>query len=381
MQHLSEVLRMIENGMRHNPQGVQDYAQLLADKLEGEGEGRQARAVRRSLESSPASVGGAALQTAPVDEDSKLNTLDRWVPAEQPDTLILPRIVVERLEDFVSGIREHDLWAAQGLAAPNRLLLVGPPGTGKTSLARQIAWDLQLPLLTTRSDTLVSSLLGSTSKNIHRVFEYARSQPCVLFLDEFDALAKDRADAREVGELQRIALALVQNLDAFPASCVLVAATNHPQLLDPAIWRRFEVTIRIPLPNNRARGELWRSRLGRFAPGPKQIDALVDASEGLSPATIERTALDAMRLAISQSIPTVSAAFVMRRLARATWVDRYDVFEDPPQEMRALRDWAPSVFSMRSLAGLFNVSTRQVSNALGSDDEPESHHLGTLAGE
>src|SRR5438477_8302827 len=122
---------------------------------------------------------------------------------------------------------------------PSRMLIHGPPGTGKTQTARWITGQLSLPLLTVRCDTLVSSLLGQTSKNLRRVFEHAVQRPCVLFLDEFDALASARGNERDVGELQRVVISLLQNVDALPDNTILIAATNHEQLLDPAVWRRF----------------------------------------------------------------------------------------------------------------------------------------------
>ena len=99
-----------------------------------------------------------------------------------------------------------------------------------------------------RLDTLISSLLGNTAKNIHKIFEYAKKQPCVLFLDEFDAIAKARDDQHELGELKRVVNSLLQNMDEYCQNGILVAATNHHELLDSAIWRRFQTVIEMPKP-------------------------------------------------------------------------------------------------------------------------------------
>lgn len=370
MEHLSEVLRILDGALRHDPSSAVSYAQLLADKLEKEGAVRQARAVRLTLAKGPALVGATKASMSPTDDDSRLDIVQTELVAVEPKSLVLPRLVDDRLYEFVESIRQHDALVTEGVESPNRLLLYGPPGTGKTSIARRLAWQLGLPLITTRSDTLVSSLLGSTSKNIHRVFEYAKRTPCVLFLDEFDALAKARNDAREIGELQRIVIALIQNLDSFPSGCVLVAATNQADMLDPAIWRRFEVVLGLPLPSADLRARLWQLALGRHCPTGKDLEALVRESEGLSPAIIDMVARDVLRLQIyREAEEPATPALILRRLARLLWVDRYDAFEDPSSEMRALRQWSPSVFTFRTLASLFNVSTRQVANAIGMEHD------------
>ena len=130
------------------------------------------------------------------------------------------------------------------------LLLYGPPGCGKTSIAYYLAHRLGLPLVTARLDALISSLLGNTAKNLRRVFDFANRQPCVLFLDEFDAIAKARDDQHELGELKRVVNSLLQNMDTYCQHGVLIAATNHQELLDDAIWRRFQTVIEVPKPAN-----------------------------------------------------------------------------------------------------------------------------------
>ena len=117
-----------------------------------------------------------------------------------------------------------------------------------TSAAKYIAAKMNLPLVAARLDTLISSLLGNTAKNIHKIFEFAKRQPCVLFLDEFDAIAKARDDQHELGELKRVVNSLLQNIDEYCQDGILIAATNHHELLDSAIWRRFQTVIEMPRP-------------------------------------------------------------------------------------------------------------------------------------
>ncbi|MCI2267150.1 AAA family ATPase [Sediminivirga luteola] len=365
MEHLSEVLKILDGALAHDSRKAVDYANLLAEKLDGDGQARQARAVRTALSKRPVrSFSAAGLRSLPIDDTSQAETIDIMDPVEADERdLVLAALAQEQLDDFLDSVAAFDRWDAEGIAVPNRLLIVGPPGTGKTSLARAIARRVRLPLATTRSDALVSSLLGQTSRNIREVFDFAQAHPCVLFLDEFDALAKMRADSREVGELQRVVIALLQNIDALPESTILIAATNHPELLDRAVWRRFGHQIRLELPRPADRRRLWVHFLGdKFTLESHEVDQLVGVSEGMSPAAIQAAASDMVRSAIRSGMGELTLPLALRRLARTLW-DDYAVFDDPATEMRTLRTWQPKVFTVRVLAEMFDVSTRQVTNA------------------
>jgi SpoVK/Ycf46/Vps4 family AAA+-type ATPase len=131
----------------------------------------------------------------------------------------------------------------------NRVLLVGPPGNGKTSVARSIGYELGLPVYILRYETVIGSFLGETSSRLRTVFEFIRERPCVFFLDEFDTIAKERGDEHETGEIKRVVSTLLLQLDDLPSHNLILAATNHSELIDRAAWRRFQILIELPSPN------------------------------------------------------------------------------------------------------------------------------------
>ena len=178
----------------------------------------------------------------PVDLDSRLQLL-RVESDSLEHTPILSTNNQVILEQAISERKNINTLLGLGLHPTKSMLFVGPPGVGKTLTAKWIAQQLDRPLLVLDLAAVMSSYLGRTGNNIRYVLDYAKSTECVLLLDEIDAIAKRRDDTSEIGELKRLVTVLLQEIDDWPSSGLLIAATNHPDLLDPAAWRRFEVVM------------------------------------------------------------------------------------------------------------------------------------------
>lgn len=201
------------------------------------------------------SAGGAGA-FAPRDKDSLLELYDIIHSDISLSDVVLPENQHKLLLQILEERKNNSKLARHNLPPANRLLLCGPPGCGKTMTAHAIAHELDLPMAYVRIDGLVSSYLGQTSVNLRKIFSSVSGQNIVLFLDEFDAIAKKRDDGHEMGELKRVVTALLQNFDNMPSNVFLIAATNHEHLLDPAIWRRFNYTINIGYPDANQRSNL-----------------------------------------------------------------------------------------------------------------------------
>ena len=155
------------------------------------------------------------------------------------------------IEEFIEEHHRADLLKSYGISPRNRLMLIGPPGNGKTTLAEVLANKLMVPLLIVRYEGLIGSFLGETASRLQKIFDYSRQQKCVLFFDEFDVVGKERGDTHETGEIKRVVSSLLLQIDALPSHTVVAVASNHAQLLDSAVWRRFQVRLEMLRPNKK----------------------------------------------------------------------------------------------------------------------------------
>lgn len=190
------------------------------------------------------------------------NLLHEVMPERTFDDLVLPKEVKDIAREIVQEHHRIDLLRSYNLEPRNRILLIGPPGNGKTSLAEAFARALMVPLLIVRYEGVVGTYLGETAVRLRRLLEYASTRKCVLFFDEFETLGKERGDKHETGEIKRVVSSLLMQIDALPSHVVVIGATNHSELLDRAVWRRFQVRMALPEPT-RTRLAEWFANFER----------------------------------------------------------------------------------------------------------------------
>lgn len=223
----------------------------------------------------------------PVDRESRLDLLIVEDPVAITDQPVLGVRAASEINQLLIEHRNASALKKAGLSPANSLLLVGPPGVGKTYTARWIAASLNKALYTLNLSSVISSFLGRTSNNLSSVISFAKNANAVLFLDEFDSIAKKRDDLAEVGELKRLVTALIQEIDNWPIENILIAATNHGELLDPAVWRRFSVICHLGPPSTSQMEDFVRMELEEFD-GSNLSSALATTLKGMTLSDAER---------------------------------------------------------------------------------------------
>ncbi|MCM1257616.1 MAG: ATP-binding protein [Roseburia sp.] len=358
--YYSEITKIIEAGLDCDKDKVKNYALLLAKKLAQDGDMKSSKRIETIL--SRKNNGSAitdALIAPPVDQESRMGIVDIDYKPVAPK-IILSDSTKARLDDFEDTIKIKDKLEALDMPFNMSLLLYGPPGCGKTSIANCMANRLKLPLVTARLDTLISSLLGNTAKNLRRIFDFADRQPCVLFLDEFDAIAKARDDQHELGELKRVVNSLLQNMDVYCKKGILVAATNHQELLDDAIWRRFQTIIEVPKPHlDEIRllfGNITKSLdMGHIT--PKQYSIIMDQLDGLSYSDIQTLTQNVVKQMIIKDKIIASAFDFLCEIA----IFKYHGNVGQRELIQYLLQCG---LAQRAIAEYFHISQRQVRNCL-----------------
>ncbi|WP_256225788.1 AAA family ATPase [Pseudomonas sp. RIT357] len=307
MEHFSIVLAVCRAAMQTPNPAIENHLRRLAKALEKDGQGAQAQGLAKLLQApgksveiqpsrvvlSLASMGGELLTPsvkAPVDRETSAPLAEIIFPDfVRPVVPIFDTGLSGSVDGLLDEWRNIDRLKAAGVKPALSLMMFGAPGTGKTLLAHHMAKELGYPLVVARLDGLVSSFLGTTARNISNLFTFANRYKCILLLDEFDAVAKLRDDPNELGELKRVVNTLLQCLDERSSIGFTVAITNHESLLDPAVWRRFDIRIEVPKPNWDARVQILKAQ---FSGGMKisavQLLFLAWVSKGYSGSDIEK---------------------------------------------------------------------------------------------
>lgn len=215
------------------------------------------------------------------------------------DSLILSEKIKYELKQIVQGFRSYEVLATYNLKPKNKVLFCGLPGTGKTFTAQVLSSYLGLPLVYINFDAIISSYLGETATNLRKVFDFISNGIWVVLFDEVDIIGKNRDDQHETGEIKRVVNNFLQMIDNFKGDSLIIASTNHPHILDPAIWRRFDEVINFELPERKERASLIKLYL---KPLKKEkdldIELLSRETDGFSPSDIKTMCRDAMIHAI-----------------------------------------------------------------------------------
>ncbi|WP_322762017.1 ATP-binding protein [Frankia sp. Cr2] len=248
--------------------------------------------------------------------------LDVSYPENTLVALVLEERVQERLYRVVLEQRQRDVLAAQGFSPERRLLLIGPPGTGKTMTARAVAGELRLPLFSVRLDSLITKMMGETAAKLRLIFDALAETRGVYLFDEVDALAGERAQGNDVGEIRRVLNSFLQFLEQDPSESLIVAASNHPQMLDRALFRRFESVIEYPLPSPPVAEQVIRNRLATVPTVGIDWEVVREASRSHSHAELTLAAESAAKAAILTDGKVTTHGLVCALRDRLTDMDR-----------------------------------------------------------
>lgn len=247
-------------------------------------------------------------------------------PRRTLESLLLNESVATACRELVEEQHRKELLRSYGVEPRHRVLLSGPPGNGKTSLAEAIATELLVPLFVVRYEAVIGSFLGETSGRLKRLFDFVRTHQCVLFFDEFDTLGKERGDTHETGEIKRVVSSLLLQIDALPSHVVVVTATNHAELLDRAVWRRFQLRLAVPAPTV-AQKEEWFARLQKRLDAPLGMapKSLASKLQATSFSDLEQFCEDIQRRYVLALPAANLKGIVVERLKQ--WQTRFTVEE------------------------------------------------------
>jgi MoxR-like ATPase len=336
LEHFAVVQSLCRIGLAGGDKAFRQQVERLCQRLKKAGDAADAETLERLLNAAPSAAELAPTKVEvsrfhgtgeslthqvhpPVDRETA-QPLCRIVlnPGAEIQQPLLSERSQRALTDLVREWQTYGRLQELGVAPGRSCLIFGPPGTGKTMTAYHLTAALGLPLINARIDGLISSFLGTTARNIANLFAFANRYQCVLLLDEFDAIAKIRDDPQEIGEIKRVVNSLLQNLDDRANIGITIAITNHHELLDNAVWRRFENQIQLGIPESEVRTAILRRALKPLPIDENLLSLIAYVSEGRSAADLLRMANAIKRLvALSGKEPTAQVQFELFREAVA----------------------------------------------------------------
>ncbi|KVV10223.1 AAA family ATPase [Burkholderia ubonensis] len=396
MEHFSIVHAICRLALISPSEAMTHQVERLSSALAEEGDSKSAQQIKQLLRSAArgrdmaprrlvASRGASGLPgeallpstVLPADRESGVRLVEAVFPQDSELARpFFPQHLDRAIQLLLSEWRHVSKLRQVGEMPTMSCLLTGAPGTGKTSLALWLAQQLGMPVLIARVDAMMSSFLGTTSRNIAQVFSFANRFQCVLLLDELDSLAKVRDDPNEVGEIKRVVNALLQNMDVRAATGITLGITNHPQLLDPAVWRRFAAQIEVPLPSQEVRESIVRRTLEPVEVSAAVISliaALMDGGAGSEVRSVA-TLFKKWNAMAEQPAPVID---VLREIAalnsgRLSPEVKAILRRDDPELARWIRKHLASKISLIELGTLFDKSKSTVARWMDESDGREA---------
>ncbi len=302
--------------VKASSQGDQARFRVAAEAIIADERAKRHHVLAERLESALGANGHRGASRLLSGGDRGCRYVAELTPRRRLDELVLSDENRRGCRELIEEQHRASVLRAHSIEPRHRVLLVGPPGNGKTTLAEAIAEALAVPFLVVRYEGLIGSFLGETAARLKRVFDAARTTPCVLFFDEFDALGKERGDTHETGEIKRVVSSLLMQTDELPSYTVVVAASNHAELLDRAVWRRFQLRLALEPPTPQVLAE-YIERFARSLDEPLGHcpESVAQGLGGLSFAEAEEFCRDVRRRQVLAMGEVPVREIVVERLA------------------------------------------------------------------
>jgi len=316
MANAEQLKALVKSHIERDDQHFYSVAMQVAAREAKVGHGKLAEELRDMIDAAKARVspGGSVGKLVPLarPRGELANLLTVSYPKNRLSDMVLDAQMAEQLGRVMKEQKHHSRIREHGLSPRRKLLLVGPPGTGKTMTASVLAGELGIPLFSVRLDALITKFMGETAAKLRQIFDAINDVRGVYFFDEFDAIGSQRGLANDVGEIRRVLNSFLQMIESDQSHSLIVAATNHVEILDYALFRRFDDVIEYRLPSAPQATKLIQSRLGKFAPKSFPLKAITARAEGLSYAEIRRAVDESIKEAVMHDEERVKADVLTR---------------------------------------------------------------------